>query len=156
MKPVIKHGPAIVTKSFFVHQAPEEKESHLEVVEKEHYVHPRKHYNIVFVKAPPAGGKTISNNNVNVYPETEEKTIVYVLTGRNDAVHVHNNGDFKAPEPKPPSKPEVVFVKYNDEADAQRAISDIQSKDKFEDNSFFNNPFQFQINTMIKKKQVFQ
>lgn len=128
VKPVVKHGEPVVTKSFFIHQAPEEPKGSVHVVEKEHVVHPRKHYNIVFVKAPGGGSSSINNNNVNVYPQTEEKTIVYVLTGKSGQVSVNNNGDVHIPQPKAPSKPEVVFVKYNNEADAQRAISDIQSE----------------------------
>ncbi len=49
------------------------------------------------------------------------------MNGRNDGHQVDDNGDIVVPEPKPPSKPEVVFVKYNNEADAQRAISEIQT-----------------------------
>jgi hypothetical protein len=127
VKPVIRHGEPVVSKSFFVHEAPEEGATRgLEVEEKEHIVHPRKHYNIIFVKTPLAGGSSVRSNNVNVFPENEEKTIVYVLTGRNDGIDVDSNGEIQLPQPKTPSKPEVVFVKYNNEADAQRAISDIQ------------------------------
>lgn len=135
VKPVIKHGEPVITKSFFIHKAPKAPEDSVHVVEKEHVVHPRKHYNIVFVKAPTGGSSSINNNNVNVYPQTEEKTIVYVLTGKNNQVKVHDNGDINVPPPNPPSKPEVIFVKYNGEEDAHRVISDIQSE-------FFNfHPF---------------
>lgn len=48
------------------------------------------------------------------------------MVGRNDGATVDENGEIQLPQPKPPSKPEVVFVKYNNEAEAQRAISDIQ------------------------------
>lgn len=128
IKPVIKHGVPIVTKSFFIHEAPVEEAKHVEVIEKEHVVRPRKHFNIVFVKAPASGSKTINKNNVNVFPQNEEKTIVYVLTGRNDGVEVNEHEDIQVPEPKPPSKPEVVFVKYDNEEDVQKAISDIKSE----------------------------
>lgn len=128
IRPKIVHGEPIVSKAFFLHETVAEEPTNLEVEEREHVVRPRKHYNIVFVKAPGAGGSSISGGSVNVFPENEQKTIVYVLTGRNDGVTVNENGEIQLPEPKAPTKPEVVFVKYNSEDDATRAISDIQSK----------------------------
>lgn len=128
VKPVIKQGPPIVSKSFFIHKSSEEPEESVQIVEEEHEVRPRKHYNIVFVKVPPSGGQTISNNNVHLLPPTEEKTIVYVLSGKKNQVKANDHGDLNIPTPKPPNKPEVVFVKYNGEEDAHRIISDIQSE----------------------------
>jgi hypothetical protein len=55
--------------------------------------------------------------------QNEEKTVVYVLLGKDEH---QSNSIHSLPKPRPPSKPEVVFVKYNNEFDAQRAISDIQ------------------------------
>lgn len=127
VKPVIKQGPPIVSKSFFIHKAPEEPVDSIQIVEKEHEVRPRKHYNIVFVKAPPSGGQAISNNNVHLFPQTEEKTIIYVLSGKQNHVKV-NLGNLNIPAPKPPNKPDVIFVKYNGEEDAHRIITDIQSE----------------------------
>jgi hypothetical protein len=127
VKPVVHEGEPVVSKSFFVHEAPVEEPEGVLVQEKPHIVHPRKHYNVIFIKTPLAGGSSISNNNVNVFPENEEKTIVYVLTGRNDAVATDGSPDIQLPPPRPPTKPEVVFVKYNNEQDAQRAISEIQA-----------------------------
>lgn len=78
----------------------------------------------------------------HIFPEIEEKTIIYVLTGRNDRVQNNENREIQLPQPKAPSKPEVVFIKYNSEIDAQRAISDIQSKFSFKFEKFLKFIFQ--------------
>jgi hypothetical protein len=69
VKPVIRHGEPVVTKSFFVHAAQDEEARGVQVEEREHVVRPRKHYNVVFIKTPLAGGSSVSSNNVNVFPE---------------------------------------------------------------------------------------
>ncbi len=79
VKPVVVPGEPIVSKSFFVHAAPEESGPGVEIEERHQIVRPRKHYNIVFIKAPSAGGDTISNTNVNVIPEVINHKIDNVL-----------------------------------------------------------------------------
>jgi hypothetical protein len=123
VRPVVVPGEPVITKSYYVHAAPEDDEP--EIINRQHVVRPRKHYNIVFVKAPSP--KYSPGSNVNIFPENEEKTIVYVLLGKGEGPQVDGNGELVLPPQKPPSKPEVVFVRYNNEQEAQRAISDIQN-----------------------------
>jgi hypothetical protein len=56
--------------------------------------------------------------------QNEEKTIVYVLSKKNEAVG--SDGEFPTPPPAVTSKPEVFFVKYNTKQEADSAVSKIQ------------------------------
>ncbi|XP_073816462.1 uncharacterized protein [Musca autumnalis] len=108
-----------ITKRFFIHSAPEE-----EGVEVQHHDiavgTPRKNLNVVFVKAPAEKQQKVQ---VRITPAVnEEKTAVYVLTKKADAPIVESIVE----EPSTTtSKPEVAFIKYrtNEEAEhAQRHI----------------------------------
>lgn len=63
VRPIIKHGTPIVSKSFFLHETPVEK---IPLEPKYHTIHPRKHYNILFIKTPLYQN---SRQNFNVFPE---------------------------------------------------------------------------------------
>lgn len=126
-RPVIKQGEPIVTKNFFVHTAGSDSGPKIEYEDVEYNVNPRVHYNILFVKAPTAEGGKINLTNVNVAPESKEKTIVYVLAGDNGPFDVSSSGDIALPSPAEPSKPELVYVRYNNEGDIKGAIEKITS-----------------------------
>ncbi|XP_055306924.1 uncharacterized protein LOC129571184 [Sitodiplosis mosellana] len=93
----------LITKHVYVHIPPNEPEFQSSQTFKKSI--PKKHYNIIFIKAP-----TPPRPTVPVIPtQDEHKTLVYILV--------------KKPEPLPrleipqaettePSKPEVFFVKY--------------------------------------------
>lgn len=103
--PQPEYGPAspqkLITKNVYIHVPPPETDEyrHTQILEPQI---PKKHYKIIFIKAPTAPTPTVP-----IIPETipdEHKTLVYVLV--------------KKPEPQPqieipkvrptePSKPEV-------------------------------------------------
>ncbi|CAG9803365.1 unnamed protein product [Chironomus riparius] len=123
-KPVIKQGEPIITKNFYVHAAPEEDEN-VRVEEKVHVVRPQKTYKIIFIKAPSIGS-SLSAANYPVYPQNEEKTIVYVLSKKND--DVSDIGEIPTPPPSVTHKPEVFFIKYKTKQEAADAVANIQSQ----------------------------
>jgi hypothetical protein len=123
IKPVIREGPAQITRNFYVHEAPEEGND-VRVEEKEIVVRPQKQYKIIFIKAPSAGG-SVSSSNTAIFPQNEEKTIVYVLSKKAEAAV--SSGELpSAPAPVAPSRPEVFFVKYRNQQEAEGAIAQIQ------------------------------
>jgi hypothetical protein len=68
---------------------------------------PRKHYKIIFIKAPSA--PSVSQQVAAAQAQNSEKTLIYVLVKKPDEIN------FEAPEPSSPlapSKPEVYFIKY--------------------------------------------
>ncbi|XP_049303076.1 probable LIM domain-containing serine/threonine-protein kinase DDB_G0286997 [Bactrocera dorsalis] len=119
-------GPApssLVTKDIYVHVAPEEQE--------ERYQRPvlpppppRKHYRIVFIKAP-SPKPSAAALRINQAP-TEEKTIIYVLTRKPDPLDLE--AAYQEAAPKQPSKPEVYFIKYRTQEEAQHAQRTIQEQ----------------------------
>ncbi|XP_048005581.1 uncharacterized protein LOC125241251 [Leguminivora glycinivorella] len=115
----VQQQPAQIFKHFYVHAAPEEPElprPRQPVV----LPAPQKHYKIIFIKTPaPVVGST---QFVPVQQQNEEKTIVYVLVKKPEATE-----DIVVPkiEQKPPSKPEVFFIKYKGKEDSQAVINNI-------------------------------
>lgn len=108
--PIQEYGPPLpqkqITKNVYIHVPPEEPEE-ISASNPIPIQAPKKHYKIIFIKAP-----TPPTPTAPVIPEQqqdEHKTLVYVLV--------------KKPEPAPqivipsapptePSKPEVFFIKY--------------------------------------------
>lgn len=115
----IQHQPAQVYKHFYVHSAPEEPEPpkpRTPIV----LPPPQKHYKIIFVKTPTESQRP--QTVVPVQPPNEEKTIVYVLVKKPE-----EQPEVVVPkvEQKPPSKPEVFFIKYKNKEDSQAVINNI-------------------------------
>lgn len=109
-----------VHKQFITVAAPEDNES---LERTKHLVigRPQKNYRVVFIKAPSS-----SNANVKLsaeYAPQEEKTVIYVLSKKDSSLEV---GDIATPAPSVPSKPEVFFIKYKTEEEAQHAQKHIQ------------------------------
>lgn len=70
---------------------------------------PKKHYKIIFIKAPVPPTPTVP-----VIPEQqqdEHKTLVYVLVKKPDPQPLI---DVPLPAPTEPTKPEVYFIKYKE------------------------------------------
>lgn len=111
--------PPIITKHFYVHAAPEEPEES----EGPRFVNigrKQKNYKIIFIKAPTYG---FNSQVIPIVQPNEEKTIVYVLSKKPSF-----NQDVSLP-PVPvtePSKPEVFFIKYKTDREAQEAQQKIQ------------------------------
>ncbi|XP_065363123.1 uncharacterized protein Twdlalpha [Calliphora vicina] len=119
-----------VHKQFITVAAPEDNEN---LERTKHLVigRPQKNYRVVFIKAPSS-----SNANVKLsaeYAPQEEKTVIYVLSKKDSSLEV---GDIATPAPSVPSKPEVFFIKYKTEEEAQHAQKQIQAEyDRIEGSS---------------------
>nr|XP_016923763.1 keratin, type I cytoskeletal 9 [Drosophila suzukii] len=112
----------IIHKQFFTVAAPEEHEN---LERSKHLVigRPQKNYRVVFIKAPSS-----SNANVRLsaeYAPKEEKTVIYVLSKKDNQLEVN---DIATPAPTVPSKPEVFFIKYKTDAEASHAQQQIQAE----------------------------
>lgn len=117
-------APSSVTKDIYVHVAPEEPEEQRYQQAPAPQLPPRKHYRIVFIKAPTPKTNTAALR-INTAP-TEEKTIIYVLTKKPDPLDIQ--AAFQDVQPKQPSKPEVYFIKYKTQEEAQHAQRTIQGE----------------------------
>lgn len=111
--------PPIVTKHFYVHAAPEDPEEQA----APRYVplgRAHKTYKVIFIKAPSYGS---SARIIPVLPQNEEKTVVYVLSKKPDF-----NQEIQLPEQPvtEPTKPEVFFIKYKTQQEAENARQQIQ------------------------------
>lgn len=109
--PASSYGPPPpqpdITKSVFVHLPPEENEQPLApfVLPVQP---PKKHYKIIFIKAPEPPKATAPI--IPPQPQDEHKTLVYVLVKKPDD---QPQIELPIPESTQPSKPEVYFIKYN-------------------------------------------
>ncbi|EDW58460.2 uncharacterized protein Dvir_GJ14291 [Drosophila virilis] len=131
-------------QQIFQQQPQQQPQSYSPVVSKDIYVHvppaeepeerypqpvlpvgpPRKHYRIVFIKAPTP---SVSKAAVRVQQApVEEKTIIYVLTKKPDPLELQTAIEEAAP--KPISKPEVFFIKYKTQEEAAHAQRTIQAQ----------------------------
>lgn len=117
----VQQLPPIVTKHFYVHAAPEDPEEKA----GPRFVQvgrARKNYKVIFIKAPTYGS---SSQIIPILPQNEEKTIVYVLSKKPEF-----SQNIQLPEPPvtEPSKPEVFFIKYKTQQEAEAAQQKIQCK----------------------------
>ncbi|KAH8291975.1 hypothetical protein KR054_002851, partial [Drosophila jambulina] len=118
------HQQPLVSKDIYVHVPPVD-------VAEEAYPQPalpppppRKHYRIVFIKAPTP---SVSKAALRVkQAPVEEKTIIYVLTKKPDPLDLQ--AAIEEAAPKQPSKPEVFFIKYKTQEEAAHAQRTIQAQ----------------------------
>ncbi|KAH1016713.1 hypothetical protein HUJ04_007890 [Dendroctonus ponderosae] len=113
-----------VSKQLYFFAAPEEEEE--EEVEAKidlPAAPPKKTYKIIFIKAPAYRNKAVIN--VPAPPQTEEKTLVYVLVKKPEGKPTVR---FQAGAALPQPKPEVFFIKYKTQKEAEAAVAEIQSK----------------------------
>lgn len=113
---------AIISKRFFIHSAPEEREE--EGQEKIIMVgRGRKNYNVVFIKSPTMSKHRAS---IKIAPAVnEEKTVIYVLAKKNDASEI----DAQVHEAvTTTTRPEVYFIKYKTAEEAAHAQQTIQAQ----------------------------
>lgn len=109
-----KYGPPptlqqIITKNLYVHLPPPETEEPQPQPQVFEPTVPKKHYKIIFIKAPTPP-TPVAPKLPQQIPD-EHKTLVYVLVQKPESqpqIEIP-----KAP-PTPPSKPEVYFIKYKD------------------------------------------
>ncbi|XP_050298573.1 uncharacterized protein LOC126737637 [Anthonomus grandis grandis] len=112
-----------VSKHLYFFAAPEEPEEEIQAKIDLPPVPPKKSYKIIFIKAPSY--RLPSTINVPAQPQNEEKTLVYVLVKKPE---VHPKVRYQGALPAKPSKPEVFFIKYKTQKEAEAAVADIQSK----------------------------
>uniref|UniRef100_A0A1A9V6E2 DUF243 domain-containing protein n=1 Tax=Glossina austeni TaxID=7395 RepID=A0A1A9V6E2_GLOAU len=110
----------LITKTIFIHSAPEETEEDIDQEAIQLAQQPRKHYNVIFVKAPSQTSKATALSLVKGLKE--EKTVVYVLSKKTTAADLQ---DAIADTPRHINKPEVFFIKYRTPEEAANAQKEI-------------------------------
>ncbi|XP_061386717.1 uncharacterized protein LOC133321650 [Musca vetustissima] len=117
-----QHQQPLVTKRFFIHSAPEEEE--VEVQHRDIVVGtPRKNFNVVFIKS--ATDKK-QKTKIRVIPAVnEDKTVIYVLAKKTDAPQLETYVEEPATTT---TKPEVFFIKYKTNEEAEHAQRSIQAE----------------------------
>ncbi|XP_065365980.1 uncharacterized protein LOC135958960 [Calliphora vicina] len=112
----------IVRKQFYVVSAPEDDDSQ---PKNKHLVlgRPQKNYRVVFIKAPNSGAGNVKYSAE--FAPQEEKTVIYVLSKKDNELDA---GDIATPAPTTASKPEVFFIKYKTDEEAQQAQKEIQGE----------------------------
>lgn len=113
----------IVTKSFFIHSAPEETEEEIQQemgqVDQQQGIH----YNVLFIKAPSQTTRASALSYVKNL--NQEKTVVYVLSKKHSATDIQQALN-EIPVQK--AKPEVFFIKYKTPEEALHAQTEIQAQ----------------------------
>ncbi|XP_055383952.1 ESCRT-I complex subunit tsg101-like isoform X2 [Condylostylus longicornis] len=106
----------IIHKHVYVHVSPNEPE-HQPARKPIVLPPPQKHYKIVFIKAPSPPIPT--SPVIPIVPQSEEKTLVYVLVKKPD-----EQPDIIIPTlaPTQPSKPEVYFIRYKTQKQSVQSI----------------------------------
>ncbi|XP_013102238.1 uncharacterized protein LOC106083637 [Stomoxys calcitrans] len=112
----------LVSKRFFIHSAPEEEET--EVEHRDIVIgSPRRNFNIVFVKSPSGGQH---RTKVRVIPAlNEDKTVIYVLAKKTEGAQIETHVEEPATTT---SKPEVFFIRYKTNEEAEHAQHKIQAE----------------------------
>ena len=103
-----------VEKHIYVHVPPEDDDEEYQqkiAISNQLKTPPRKHYKIIFIKAPSYPTPDYSQLANAVVPQVDEKTLVYVLVKKPEVPtqeHIQQlqQSSFKS------SKPEVYFIKY--------------------------------------------
>ncbi|KAH8277463.1 hypothetical protein KR026_011220 [Drosophila bipectinata] len=114
----------LVSKDIYVHVPPAEEPEERYPQPVLPPAPPRKHYRIVFIKAPTP---SVSKAALRIkQAPVEEKTIIYVLTKKPDPLDLQTAIEEIAP--KQPSKPEVFFIKYKTQEEAAHAQRTIQAQ----------------------------
>lgn len=114
---------AEVSKQLYFFAAPEDEEEEVNAKIDLPPPPPKKTYKIIFIKAPTYRNQ--ATINIPAPPQNEEKTLVYVLVKKPEG---QPKVRFQDAAPTQPSKPEVFFIKYKTQKEAEAAVADIQSK----------------------------
>nr|XP_014090605.1 alpha/beta-gliadin A-V [Bactrocera oleae] len=117
---------AIITKDIYIHSAPDDQEETL-LGQQLDNAPVRKNYRIVFIKAPTHNIKLAGAALKHAQNANEEKTVIYVLSKKPDLTEVQQQLQQAQGEQKT-HKPEVYFIKYKTQEEAQRAQQEIQAQ----------------------------
>lgn len=102
----------------YVHVPPPEEEAEI-AQQQQAFSAPRKHYKIIFIKAPSA--PSLTQQIAAAQAQNEEKTLIYVLVKKPEDFAQAGEA---APAPQlPVSKPEVYFIKYKTQKQQQQVDS---------------------------------
>ncbi|XP_055678007.1 uncharacterized protein LOC129786790 [Lutzomyia longipalpis] len=110
--PAQEYGPPpekIVSKNIYIHVPPEEP-AEFTPSQRIEVPTPKKHYKVIFIKAPTPPTPTAPFIPAQV--QDEHKTLVYVLVKKPES---QPQVVVPPPAPTEPSKPEVYFIKYKQE-----------------------------------------
>ncbi|XP_075158982.1 uncharacterized protein LOC142232149 [Haematobia irritans] len=112
----------LITKRFYIHSAPEEED--VEISHKDIIVGaPRKNYNVVFIKSV---ADKQQKAKIRIIPAlNEDKTVIYVLTKKSEQAQIETHVEEPATTT---SKPEVFFIKYKTNEEAEHAQRKIQAE----------------------------
>lgn len=116
------HQAPLVTKHFYLHSAPVDHDEQ-QVVRYINIGRPQKNYRVVFIDSPSSNANK-AKIIANVAP-TEEKTAIYVLSKKTNALDI--NAEVVTPAPVN-NKPEVFFIKYKTPEEAVHAQHTIQAQ----------------------------
>lgn len=115
--PAQQYGPPpkVITKNVYVHVPPADADE-IEYLPAKQIEVPvaKKHYKLIFIKAPAPPVPTAPV--IPVQEQDEHKTLVYVLVKKPEP---QPDIVIPTPEPTEPSKPEVFFIKYKQEKEKQ-------------------------------------
>uniref|UniRef100_A0A182YTH2 DM5 domain-containing protein n=1 Tax=Anopheles stephensi TaxID=30069 RepID=A0A182YTH2_ANOST len=100
---VVRYAAPITLKNFYYHVAPEDPATRVDT--NTLTITPRKHYKIIFIKAP--SGSANAGSVSQAASRTEEKTLVYVLVNNRARANVSSDAEANA---YLAGKPEVYFV----------------------------------------------
>lgn len=109
---------AKIFKHVYAFAAPEEPAARA-LVRVEAPATKRKHYKLVFIKAPSQ--QTVVDSDITLPAQEEEKTLIYVLS--KDGKQAQPEVRIKQAQASKHAKPEVFFLKYKNEAEAQAIAS---------------------------------
>ncbi|KAM7361113.1 uncharacterized protein ACRADG_009930 [Cochliomyia hominivorax] len=116
----------IVSKEIYIHSSPEETEE-INADQGLENGPNRKNYKIVFIKAPAHNIKLNLNSLKRAQAANEEKTVIYVLSKKPDLGNLQSQLAAVQTEQKA-HKPEVYFIKYKTQEEANRAQQEIQAQ----------------------------
>ncbi|XP_075170255.1 uncharacterized protein LOC142242574 [Haematobia irritans] len=118
----------IISKDIYIHSAPEEVEEIGNEAGAGQAAGPiRKNYRIVFIKAPSQNVKLNLDALKRAQASNEEKTVIYVLSKKPDFGDIQSQLAAVQNEQKS-HKPEVFFIKYKTQEEANRAQQEIQAQ----------------------------
>lgn len=118
-----------VEKHIYVHVPPDdlEERGHQHVHQQLPAAQPKKHYKIIFIKAPNQQPSTNVYTQLAQQQQTEEKTLVYVLVKKPDEPTIQDIQQIQ--NTYKPSKPEVYFIKYKTHKENEGASQNVGNVD---------------------------
>ncbi|KAM7359554.1 uncharacterized protein ACRADG_000034 isoform 1-T2 [Cochliomyia hominivorax] len=121
-----------IEKHIYVHVPPEDLEedyTQKNINQQQISIPPKKHYKIIFIKAPSYPIPNYQQLIASTVPQTEEKTLVYVLVKKPEVPPLEQIQQIQQSSYKS-SKPEVYFIKYKTRKENDSNQHSMQITDK--------------------------